>query len=464
MSWYNPFSWNFRFSLTDSQANIAQKVRAQGIDFFQYGNDIKYISLENSGELKEAYEKCAPLSNIISSLGKVFSDAEIQVINSNTDKFVRGQYKDWEKLLRQPNPIQNQQQFFKQLYIYNKVNGFCFVMKNYGSNMEGTGYPPSSMYVLPYWLTEIDLPYKNYNDLELDDILDNVWLTANNGDKRIKIPKENLMLIKDTTGDLDDRYYLPISKVALNQYPISTIVSAAEADITLIQNKGAIGILSNKAQDDAGHQPMEESEKEAIQQQFSKYGLTRSQWQMIITNANIDYTPMAFNVRDLMLHETYAKGIKDLCDAFGYPYELLSHSERKNLSNVNSFDKILYQNTIIPEGNDIAMQMEMGLGLNKLSTPLIINFDYSHIQALQKSDEEKGKGRKALNEAYKMEWENGLITRNMWLEGIGEEPVQMEEFNKYKWELAAEMQQNIIDNAQGEAQQGNNGAQTDQQA
>jgi hypothetical protein len=173
-----------------------------------------------------------------------------------------------------------------------------------------------------------------------------------------------------------------------------------------------------------------------LQKDFRKYGLSRDQWQYIISPFNLQWQPMTYPMRELMTQEIDVSAHQQICDALSYPYELTARSERKNLANVKTFDQILYQNAIIPEAQSIDEQLMQGLSAN--TNNIIIRHDYSHVPALQKSEEEKGKGLKEMNTALRIEWDNGIITRNEWLEQIGKDTVNKPEFNLYKWELTPE--------------------------
>ena len=74
--------------------------------------------------------------------------------------------------------------------------------------------------------------------------------------------------------------------------------------------------------------------------------------------------------------------------------------------------------------------------------------------------------RKVMNEALKIEWDNGLITKNMWLEELEEERVPNPLFDKYKFELTPE-ELGIINTGYGNNQNqsgqgGNSGNQNNQ--
>lgn len=444
MGWWSNLFSGYKVSLTDANKQLSAKVRAQGIQFFEVNGQVQWVSLENSIELKEAYQKCAPLSSVIAYMGKAFSDANIEVLQGSNDNYVRGQYKDWDRLFERPNKAQNRAQFLKQLYIYTRVNGFAVIWHDTPAGFKGAGLPPKNMWLLPYWLIDIQESGKRLYDMTDDDVMDNMYFLDGYGN-RTKLSKDNIILVRDTTGEVDDRFYLPISRICLNRYPISTLISAAEAEITMIQNRGATGILSNQSGDAVGTTGMYDDEKEDLQAAFAGYGLTRQHRQVIITNANLSWQAMNFPTKDLMLHESYAKAIKDICDAYGMPFELLAHSDRKNLANVNTFDKILYQNSIMPDANDIAQQITAGFELDKLKTPIYLHFDYSHVAAMQKSEEEKGKGLDAMYNAYQKAWDLGTMTRNDIREAMGMDIKKEEEFNLYKWQTAEVTENNEDD-------------------
>lgn len=420
--------------LTAQSAAWGQNTRIPSdpaIRFFELNGSIQWENLQGSERLKRIYEICSPLSSIINHKAKCYASGNLEVLNANTDNYVRGKYKEWEQLLNNPNPLQSKRQFFRQLYTYTVLNGFCLVYKVYASGFKDRPY---KLWVLPYWCIEVMDKYKPLQELTKDEFLDNIYFTY--GGVRTKLDPDNLILFTDETGDLNERTWMPISRVAQCQYPITEVLSAVEANVTLIQKKGAIGILSNQSQDAAGHISLTADQQEQIQRDFQKYGLTREQWQVIITSANLQWQPMAFPVRDLMLHESYLKSVKDICFAFDFPLPLVPHSDQSTYNNIRQASINLYQNAIIPEAD--ALDEQLMIGLNAADNNIRIRHDYSHIAVLQESQEELGKGRKMLNEAFKIEWDNGLITKNEWLKGLGEDEKPEEIFKKYKFQLTPE--------------------------
>lgn len=427
--------WDGLWGVTETPIDLTNYTRDPKINpaikFFYNNGEIQWENINGTDTLLKVYRKCAPLSAIINRSAKAFASGNLEVLNATTDNYVRGQYKDWEKLLNNPNPLQSKRQYFRQQYTYTQINGWSLALKvtPVGFNV------PTQLWPLPFWCIEVEEKKKRIDLMDREQLLSGMYFTHNG--IRTPLDPKNLILFTDDSGDIDDRTWLPRSRFIQLQYPITTLLSAVEAEVTMIQKKGAIGIITNKQVDTLGGSvPMTPDEKDELQAEFRNYGLSRNQWQYIISQTPVEYQSMTFPTKDLLLHESYRKAYQDLCDEYEFPYELTAHSERKNLANVKTFDTILYQNKIIPDANAFDEQLMVGLGA--VENNIKIRHDYSHVPALQQSEEEKGKGRKSMNEALKIEWDNNILTRNMWLEKLGEDTVKNDLYNKYKYELSPE--------------------------
>lgn len=399
-----------------------------GIQFFEKDGKVIWNRPDSTADLRRIYETCAPLSSIINRMADAFAGGNLEVLNANTLNYVRGAYKDWEKLLNNPNPLQSKRQYFRQQYTYTYINGWSLGLK-----VTPTGFGmPTKIWPLPYWCIQVEDKRKSIFSMTREDLLSGIYFCYNGA--RAPLNPDDLILFTDESGDIDERTWLPKSRIIQLQYPITTQLAAVEAEVTMIQRKGAIGILSNKSTDATGATlPLRPNDKKDMQDEFRQYGLSRDQWQYIISNVALEWQPMAFPTKELMLHESDVKAFKMIADAFKFPFELTAMSERKNLANVTVFDTILYQNAIIPNADAFDEQLMIGLGA--VDNNIVIRHDYSHVPALQKSEKEKGEGEKAMNEALLIRWNNGLITKNQWLEKIGEDKVKNPGFDKYKNEL-----------------------------
>jgi hypothetical protein len=122
-----------------------------------------------------------------------------------------------------------------------------------------------------------------------------------------------------------------------------------------------------------------------------------------------------------MLFEEIEGSTMAICDGLGYPYRLMAAEKSASYNDVNQFKKMLYQDFIFPEAESICEQWNQMFDTAKYN--LNIDKDYSHIPVLQEDQLQAAQARKARNDALLIEWQNDLITRNMWLEKNGEDPL-----------------------------------------
>lgn len=218
--------------------------------------------------------------------------------------------------------------------------------------------------------------------------------------------------------------------------PINNIIGAYQSRNTLIKRRGALGIISSDTKDESGTVSLTSNEKDDLQKEFLKYGLMKDQYQVIISNAAIKWQQIGYPTRDLMLFEEIEDSTMRICDAYGYPYRLLSSEKTNSLggSDLKEYKKLLYQDTIIPDAEMIADDLNLLFGLNDL--PERIEIDYTHIAIMQEDKQKEAQARKTRNEALQIEFYNNLITLNRWLE-LNDEDTIGEDGNKYYYQLTA---------------------------
>ena len=188
--------------------------------------------------------------------------------------------------------------------------------------------------------------------------------------------------------NVDDMIYLntpdginlinPVNRIQTLKYPLSNIMSQYNKRNVLLENIGAIGILSSKKSDLGGSLPMTNEEREAIQNDW----LRRSKDKLLITEADVSWTPMSYPTKDLLLFEELTEDKMALIDAYGLSYYLFSQSKGATFTNVNEGMRMSYQDTIIPETKQMYSTISHQLGLT--NEGLYLWPDFSHISILQK--------------------------------------------------------------------------------
>jgi hypothetical protein len=183
-----------------------------------------------------------------------------------------------------------------------------------------------------------------------------------------------------------------------------------EADNVLLKKKGPLGVFSHDPKPDmAGWQPLTPKQKDEIQSDLKRYGLTVGQLQYIVSSTPLKWNAMSFNLRDLMTKETVRSGIDGICDRFGYPAELMS-GKNATYENRNSAEKFLYQNNIIPFSLRRMARYNTFFSLDEFDARL--NLNYNHLPVLQEDIFKAGQARKANSESLNIDWVGGLITWN----------------------------------------------------
>ena len=174
----------------------------------------------------------------------------------------------------------------------------------------------------------------------------------------------------------------PISRIDSLKYPLSNIKAQYHKRNVLLENIGSIGILTTSQSDMGGAIPMTPEEKRQIQQDWFK----RSKDELIITESNVDWKPMSYPTRDLMLFEELTADKMAIIDTYGLNANLFSSERGTTFTNVRDSIRLVYTDTIIPETQSMYDSMMKQWGL---SDEYYLKADFSHLPALQEDEGER---------------------------------------------------------------------------
>ena len=169
----------------------------------------------------------------------------------------------------------------------------------------------------------------------------------------------------------------PANRIDTLKYPLSNIQAQYNKRNVILENMGAIGILSSKKSDMGGALPMTAEERDEIQADW----LRRSKDKLVITESDVNWTPMSYPTKDLLLFEELTEDKMAIIDAYGLSYYLFSQSNGATFTNVKEGMRMSYQDTIIPETNQMYATISQQLGL--IDEGIYIKPDFSHIAVLQ---------------------------------------------------------------------------------
>ena len=174
----------------------------------------------------------------------------------------------------------------------------------------------------------------------------------------------------------------PISRIDSLKYPLSNIKAQYHKRNVLLENIGSIGILTTSQNDMGGAIPMTPEEKRQIQQDWFK----RSKDELIITESNVDWKPMSYPTRDLMLFEELTADKMAIIDTYGLNANLFSSERGATFTNVRDSIRLVYTDTIIPETQSMYDSMIKQWGL---SDEYYLKAEFNHLPALQEDESEK---------------------------------------------------------------------------
>ena len=128
---------------------------------------------------------------------------------------------------------------------------------------------------------------------------------------------------------------------------------------------------------------MTPEEKTEIQRDWYR----RSKDELIITEAEVNWQPMSYPTKDLMLFEEMTADKMAIIDTYGLNAYLFSQEKGATFSNVRDGIRMAYTDTIIPETEQMYATMSHQLGLTSEGLTLVP--DFSHIPVLQDDEESK---------------------------------------------------------------------------
>lgn len=424
-------------------------LRGQSGYFFNMNSELNHL---------RAYKECAPLKAIISKRATAFNNGVLTVVDSTGKPSKAKAATDLLGKLENPNPLQTRRQFIAQFNSYIDLFGYCPI---FISTPLGRPDVITNIWCIPLWLFDLQYTQNWLYETETTGIFSNFKLGA------IDLPPENLKLIFDDGfgTDLDMGFCIPDSRLKGLDYDVSNIVAANKSNNTIITRRGPLGILSNKTSDAGGNLPLPEGEKEAVQNDFKRYGLTGQEYQVIISEAALEWQSMGYAVKDLLLQETINGAIMRLCDAYNINYQLLSSEKSASYNDVKEFKKDFYQDGIIP--GSMSRWEQLTKAFFKPDSGLRFNIDYSHVPALQADMLQLSQAKEVESKTLERQFKNNVITLNMWLISIDEEE-RTDEFGKMYYTdliklgwsfgnttVAGGDNQPITDNAAGAATGGN---------
>lgn len=229
------------------------------------------------------------------------------------------------------------------------------------------------MIPLPSNKIQINLSGRKLKQMESEGLIDNYIFKYDNQSTE-EISVEDMIYLMTNDGM---NIVKPVSRLESLKFVLSNLKAQYKKRNVLLENIGAIGILTAQNNDIGGAIPMTPEDKKQIQKDWFR----RSKDELIITESNVKWQPMSYPTKDLMLFEELNADKIALIDAFGLSINLFSSEKGTTFTNVRDSIRMCYQDTIIPETQQMYDSMMNQLGLDKEGLRLIAEFDHLPVLA-----------------------------------------------------------------------------------
>ena len=340
---YNATIYSIINLITKSATNIPFQVYE-----VQKSNDLKRYKALTSGEFN---------SNTVLQAKMLQKKALVELEDT-----------ELHELLDRPNPAQSYNSWIQEIIAFGKLTGNRYI---YGIGPDtGAGIGKfKELYILPSQKVEINSggimePVKEYT-------------LSYNGTYRI--PAEEICHIKDPNlyydGTGSHLYGMSPLKAGLRVMDANN--QALTTGVKYLQNQTARGILMSEEGD------LNEVQAKQLKDKFrQQYQGSDNAGDVIITPKKLSWVNFGLNASDLSLIEQYNGTIKDLCNIYNVPVQLLNNTDSTTYNNMKEAKKALYQNAVIPELNKIRDELNRWLA-PQYGDKIYIDFDYSSIPELQ---------------------------------------------------------------------------------
>lgn len=271
-------------------------------------------------------------------------------------------------VLKKPNPVQSWSDLVYSLSVQDALysNSFIYAPKR--------SFDIRNLFVpLPSNKIQINLSGKKLKQMEQEGLIDSFVFQYD--DKNTEnIEFDDLIYLMTTDGM---NLVKPVSRMESLKYPLSNIKASYHKRNVLLENIGAIGILSTQNNDMGGAIPMTPEEKKQIQKDWFR----RQKDELIITESQVDWKPMSFPTKDLMLFEELSADKIAIIDTFGMSLNIFSTEKGATFTNVRDSIRMTYQDTIIPETQQMYDSIGQQCGLTNEGLKLVAEFD--HLPVMQ---------------------------------------------------------------------------------
>ncbi len=279
------------------------------------------------------------------------------------------------RLLHRPNPLQGWGEFVENVLGFKLVTGNSYIHGVMLENGANAGLI-NELWVMPAHFMNIRV-----GGVGAEEVIKGYELEL--GTYKTPFSPEEVMHLKYWNPDYESKgsHLYGLSPLRSASRVVRQSNDAYTAQMALLQNSGAMGILSVNPED------MTYDQAEALQRDYyNKYGGPQKRGKIVIAGAKMNWQQIGMSPVDLNIIESQKMSLRDLCNVYGINSALLNDPDNKVYNNVKEARRALYMEKVLPELDSLRDELNRWLVSRfnaKTGKQYYIDYDLESIPALQ---------------------------------------------------------------------------------
>lgn len=360
------------------------------------GNSIVWNAANDETFIAEGYQKNSTVFSIVNLISKAATTIPFQVYEVTNNEaaksyksmtsgymdstvmhnarvlrkraFVPVEDSKLQKLLERPNPAQSYNAWLTEIISFGCLTGNRYIY-GIGPDTGANAGRYTELYVLPSQNVEI----------VSNGIMEPVSAYRLKYNGLFETDADSVCHIKNFNPDYDGSgsHLYGQSPLRAGLRSLTTNNEAITTGVKYLQNQTARGVLMSEDGD------INEVQAQQLKDKFRQnHQGSGNAGDVVISPRKLSWINFGLPASDLSLIEQYNASIKDLCNVFNIPVQLLNNTDSSTYNNMKEAKKALYQNAVIPE------LVKLRDELNRWLTPkygdnLYIDFDFTSVPELQ---------------------------------------------------------------------------------
>lgn len=318
------------FSFLKAKKNIPKRIVVNSV----MSNMFTLIGSDNIQYINNGYKKNLNIYAVVNWIIKKASMIQWQLYEIDKQGKKIQVYKHAVlDLLNRPNPVQGSPEFIENLLGFKLLTGESFITKIPAITGENKGMP------LELWVIPPPIMSVNFDPYGIPS-----KYTIETGTTEYDIEKEDVLYLKYFNPTKDN--FRGMSPIEAGCYAVTQNNDAYEANMKLLQNLGAQGVLTVVDEQTELTQPQAE---ELEKKYYEKYGGVKGYGRILVSGTKMSWVQIGLKATDLALIESIKMGLRDICNLYNLSSQLFNDPDNKTYSNMKEARKSGITDVVIPE-------------------------------------------------------------------------------------------------------------------